>query len=101
MVPHFDNASPHTADDNQSHTVQSIGTGGTSSLSARFSTLIFRRFGQVKIALIDSAFNCDIKLFEGVMHVLKKVPHEELEAVFGQWLARSHAYVKHKRESVV
>jgi hypothetical protein len=92
MVLHFDNASRHTArsiikDMNRNHLVQ----GPHPSFSPNLSPSDFYLFGKVKTALMGVTLKDESQLFQCVMNVLHRIPRDELEAVFHEWLVRLDA----------
>jgi hypothetical protein len=84
---HLDNAGPRTARTtlafSKSHRNEEGASSGlfTSSRSIRFYL-----FGNVHIALMSAKFEGERDFFDGVMDVLKGIPHDELEAVSDAWV---------------
>jgi hypothetical protein len=54
----------------------------------------FYLFGRVKTALMGVTFEDDNQLFQDVMDVLRRIPRNELEAVFDAWLVRLDACIQ-------
>jgi hypothetical protein len=48
----------------------------------------FYLFGKLKTTLMRSVFENEQELLDGIMRVLYRITHDELESVFEEWVAR-------------
>jgi hypothetical protein len=54
----------------------------------------FYLFGEVRTALMEATFEDEDQLFQCVTDVLHRIPRDELESVFDQWLVRLEACIQ-------
>jgi hypothetical protein len=60
----------------------------------------FYRFSKLKTTLMESVFENEEKLFDGIMRVLDRITHDELESVFEEWVARLDVCI-HRAETML
>jgi hypothetical protein len=54
----------------------------------------FSLFGKMNTVLMGATFEDADPLFQGVMDVLHRIPRDEVEAVFDEWLVRLGACIQ-------
>ena len=95
VLLHFDNASPHTA----TATVNFLGShrmkrAPQPPFSPDLAPSDFYLFGKLKTALNGAEFEDEGELLDAVMSVLNGITRDELESVFGEWVARLDACIQ-------
>jgi hypothetical protein len=60
----------------------------------------FYLFGKLKTTLMRSAFENEQELLDGIMRVLDKITHGELEPVFDEWVARLDVCIQRGGDSI-
>jgi hypothetical protein len=94
-VLHFDNASPHMARFTIGYMNRNcLVRAPHPPFSPGLAFSDFYLFGKVKTALMGATFEDEDQFFQGVMDVLHRIPRDEFEALFHEWLARLDACVQ-------